>query len=94
MTNGRQKGKRGELEFARLCRDEGFDARRTAQYCGNSGEEADVVGLPGVHVEMKRVESLNVEKAMQQAVRDSAKGGQWQKIISEFKEAQQWKQEH
>ena len=32
MTNGKQKGKRGELEFARLCRSNGWEVRRTAQY--------------------------------------------------------------
>ena len=75
MTNGKRKGKNGELEFVRLCKAEGFSARRTAQYCGNTGDAADVVGLPGVHVEVKRVERLNIEDAMAQAVRDSAKSG-------------------
>ena len=28
MTNGKRKGKNGELEFARLCRDEGSAAWR------------------------------------------------------------------
>ena len=31
------------------------------------------MGLPGVHVEVKRVERLNVPEAMQQAVRDAAR---------------------
>lgn len=75
MTNGKQKGKRGELEFARLCRANGWEVRRTAQYCGNTGEAADVVGLPGVHVEVKRVERLNIDDAMSQARRDSKKSG-------------------
>lgn len=75
MTNGKQKGKRGELEFSRLCRANGWEVRRTAQYCGNTGEAADVVGLPGVHVEVKRVERLNIEDAMAQARRDSQKSG-------------------
>ena len=75
MTNGKRKGKNGELEFVRLCKAEGFTARRTAQYCGNTGNAADVTGLAGVHVEVKRVERLNVSDAMAQAVRDSAKSG-------------------
>ena len=75
MTNGKQKGKRGELEFSRLCRSHGWETRRTAQYCGNTGDAADVVGLPGVHVEVKRVERLNVDDAMAQARRDSQKSG-------------------
>ena len=72
--NSKAKGKRGELEFARLCREQGYDCRRTAQYCGNTGEAADVVGLPGIHVEVKRVERLNLEEAMNQARRDAKPG--------------------
>lgn len=69
--NSKAKGKRGELEFAHLCREHGYDCRRTAQYCGNTGDASDVVGLPGVHIEVKRVERLNIEQAMSQAVRDA-----------------------
>lgn len=69
--NSRRKGKAGELEFSRLCRAQGYSARRTAQYCGNTGEAADVVGLPGVHIEVKRVERLNLAEAMAQAARDA-----------------------
>ena len=35
------------------------------------GEVPDLVGLPGVHIEVKRVERLNVPEAMHQATRDS-----------------------
>ena len=35
------------------------------------GEIPDVLGLPGIHVEVKRVEKLNVGEAMEQAIRDS-----------------------
>ena len=72
--NSKRKGKIGELEFSRLCREQGYDCRRTAQYCGNTGEAADVTGLPGIHVEVKRVERLNVSEAMGQAVRDARPG--------------------
>lgn len=70
----KQKGKRGELEFARLCREHGYNARRTAQYCGNTGDASDVVGLPGIHVEVKRVERLNITEAMAQAKNDAKDG--------------------
>lgn len=69
--NSKQKGKRGEIEVARLCRSHGYDCRRTAQYCGNTGEASDVVGLPGIHIEVKRVERLNIEDAMSQAKSDA-----------------------
>ena len=73
MKNSRSKGKRGELELAAILREYGFDARRGQQYCGAAGD-ADVVGLPGVHIECKRVERLNIDAAMEQAVRDARPG--------------------
>jgi Holliday junction resolvase len=68
--NSREKGKAGEREFAGLCRDHGYDVRRTAQYAGKTEDAADVVGLPGIHVEVKRVERLVLDDAMDQAIRD------------------------
>lgn len=67
----REKGKRGEREFARLCQAQGYDAKRTAQHCGKNGGEADVKGLPGVHVEVKRVEKFDLYGAVDQAKRDA-----------------------
>lgn len=72
--NSKKKGARGEREFSRLCWEHGYDVRRTAQYCGKTGEAADVVGLPGIHVEVKRVERLELYSAMFQAIRDSRPG--------------------
>lgn len=70
MPNSREKGKRGELELSRLLRDYGYKTRRGQQYCGSNGD-ADVVGLPGIHIEAKRVEKLNLREAMEQAKRDA-----------------------
>lgn len=72
----RDKGKRGEREWAAFCRGQGYDdCRRTAQYCGQSGDAADITGLPGIHNEVKRVERLDLYGAMAQAVRDSTGSG-------------------
>ena len=72
--NSRTKGKRGELELSHeLTGLFGTDCRRSQQFCGGAGD-ADVVGLPGLHVEVKRVERLVIDNAMKQAVED-AKGG-------------------
>lgn len=67
--NSRQKGARGERELAKILRSYGYDSRRGQQYCGANGD-ADVVGLPGVHIECKRVERLNLYDAVDQAKRD------------------------
>lgn len=61
--------------LCRFLRDKGYqDARRTAQYCGNTGEAADVVGLPGIHIECKYVERINLRDALEQAKRDAPAG--------------------
>ena len=68
--NSRQKGAAGERELARKLRKFGFECRRGQQYSGANGD-ADVVGLPGIHIECKRVEKLNLYSAMEQSKRDS-----------------------
>ena len=68
----REKGKRGELELVHELQRLGFpDAHRSQQYCG-SASSADVLGLPGIHIECKRIEKLSLYNAYGQAVRDSA----------------------
>jgi Holliday junction resolvase len=90
--NSRQKGKAGELEFSRLCRDEGYDVRRTAQFCGKTGEAADVVGLPGIHVEVKRVERLDLQAAMDQSIRDADAAGNGEiPIVAHRRNHEKWK---
>lgn len=66
----REKGKRGEREFAAVCASKGFKARRGQQFCGSNGD-ADVVGLPGIHIECKRVEALNIYTAIAQSTHDA-----------------------
>lgn len=68
--NSRNKGAAGERELAAKLREYGYNCRRGQQYSGANGD-ADVVGLPGVHIECKRVEKLNLYDAMAQAVRDA-----------------------
>lgn len=71
--NSRQKGKRGELEAAKVLKTYGYETRRGQQFSGANGD-ADVVGLPGIHLEIKRVEKLNISKAMQQSIQDAKDG--------------------
>ena len=72
--NSRRKGAEGERSLAKKLKEYGYDCRRTVQYCGKSGEAADLVGLPGIHIECKRVERLNLEDAMSQSKRDAREG--------------------
>lgn len=74
-VNGKRKGKNGELELARKLREYGYDVRRSVQYNGKADEgQADLVGLPGVHIECKRTETLRLYDAVDQAKRDAATG--------------------
>ena len=68
--NSRRKGAEGERELANKLKDYGYSCRRGQQYCGANGD-ADVVGLDGIHIEVKRVERLNLYDAVDQARRDS-----------------------
>lgn len=70
MTNSRNKGAAGERELANILKEYGIEARRGQQYCGSNGD-ADVVGLDGYHIECKRVEKLNLYKAMEQSINDA-----------------------
>lgn len=71
--NSRQKGAVGEREIANILKGYGYDTRRGQQFSGLQGD-ADVVGLPGIHLEIKRVEKLNLHNAMEQSKRDAREG--------------------
>lgn len=86
--NSRQKGARGERELANILKDYGYETRRGQQFSGANGD-ADVVGLPGVHIECKRVEKLNVDAAMEQARRDAKEGEM--PVVMHRKDRQDWK---
>ena len=71
-VNGKRKGKNGELELARKLKEHGYKARRSVQYNGKEEEgQADLLGLPGIHIECKRTERLSLYEAISQAKRDS-----------------------
>jgi hypothetical protein len=71
--NSKRKGAKGERELAKVLRGYGYsEARRTQQYCGDNGD-ADLVGLPNIHIECKRVEKLNIYDAIDQAKSNSGK---------------------
>lgn len=72
----RDKGKRGELFVAHLLQEKGYDASRSAQHCGKTGQAADVIGLPGIHIEVKFVERMTLYPWMEQAIRDSEANGE------------------
>lgn len=64
-----RKGATGERELAAILQEHGYDCTRGGSL--TFGEVADITGLPGIHIEVKRVEKLNVVEAMEQSIRDS-----------------------
>ena len=74
-VNSKRKGAAGERELAHKLNEYGFETRRSVQYNGKADDgKADLVNLPGIHIECKRVERLNVSEAMTQAINDVKNG--------------------
>ena len=74
-VNSKQKGARFERELAKRFREYGYEARRTAQYCGNTGDASDVIGLNGIHIEAKHQEKMYLYDWVDQAKRDAEANG-------------------
>ena len=66
-----RKGAAGERELAAILADAGYTTERGG-FC--FGEKPDLVGLPGIHIECKRVEHLNLYDAVGQSARDAREG--------------------
>lgn len=61
----RDKGANGERELSNLLREQyGYETRRGMVFL----HQSDLIGLSGIHPEVKRVERLNIWEAMRQAV--------------------------
>ena len=65
----REKGAAGEREVAKLLNEAGFVTSRNARNGLSTDDLAHTI--PGIHIEVKRRERLNVSEAMQQALRDA-----------------------
>ena len=83
-----RKGRAGELELCQILKNYGYqvEAGRAQSY----GEVPDLSGLPGVHIEVKRVERLNVPEAMAQAIRDSEKFQDGRPVLFHRRNRQGW----
>lgn len=68
-----RKGADGERELRDILRQYGYNVERGGSQ--TYGTVPDLYGLPGVHVEVKRVERLNITEAMNQAERDAQRFG-------------------
>lgn len=84
-----RKGRRGELELCRVLAGYGYDMRpgRPASF----GEEPDIVGLPGIHIEVKRRENVDISTALKQATADAEKFGDGLPVVFTRGNRQNWR---
>ena len=73
MINSKNKGKVGEREFANLLKKHGFNARRGQQFKGTEDSPDIICECLPFHFEVKRVQKLNLDNAMDQARKDCGK---------------------
>ena len=89
MSKSQQrKGRGGELELVKLLNDYDIPARPGDPV--SFGSVPDVIGVAGIHCEVKRVEHLNIDNAMDQAVRDAEKFGDGMPTVFHRKNRRNW----
>lgn len=83
-----RKGADGERELADLLQQYGYQTVRSPSQ--NYGTAPDVTGLPGVHIECKRNEKLNLYQAMQQAIDDAVRFGDGMPVVFHRRNRKPW----
>ena len=85
--NSKAKGAKFERAVASMFREYGYEAHRSAQYKGNTGDAPDVEGnYYGIHIEAKFYKQIAVYNWMAQAKRDAAAEGKGNKPVVIMKE--------
>lgn len=71
--SSQRKGRAAEIELSRILQGYGYpvEAGRAQSY----GEVPDLTGLPGIHCEVKRCETLRLSEWLAQARRDADRFG-------------------
>ena len=87
-AHARRKGAAGEREAAAFLRENGFEARRGVQHAGGPNSPDLVHDIPGVHIEVKRVEALSLYKALAQAKGDAATGDM--PVVMHRRNSEEW----
>ena len=83
-----RKGANGERELSLILQGYGYATERGGSL--TYGTIPDIVGLPGIHIECKRVERLDLLAAMQQAQRDAARFGDGKPAVFHRKNRSEW----
>lgn len=88
MVNSKKKGSRGEREFSQFLKERGIEARRGQQYSGSPDSPDVISSLEHIHWEVKRVEALQIHKAMYQAKADA--GANQTPVVAYRKNREEW----
>lgn len=83
------KGRRAELELVRLFQSHGIPAEpgQAVSYGATPG----IVGVDGVHVEVKRRENVNLSAALEQAQQDAEQFGDGLPAVFHRKNREGWR---
>lgn len=84
-----RKGADGERELAAVLREYGYEIKRGGSM--SFGEVPDLVGLPGVHVEVKRCEQVRLSEWMQQAEADSKRFSDGMPVVFHRRSREGWR---
>lgn len=87
MVNSNNKGKRGEREFVKYLKEQGYQARRGQQYQGSPDSPDVISDLTHIHFEVKRTEKLQLDKSLKQATEDA---GDKIPVLAHKKNRGQW----
>ena len=84
-----RKGADGERELAVILREYGYTVERGGSM--SFGEVPDLVGLPGVHIEVKRCEQVRLSEWIQQAEKDSKRFCDGMPVVFHRRSREPWR---
>lgn len=83
------KGRRGEIELAHFLQAHGYPEAAPGAAL-NYGTQPDITGIPGLHIECKRHERLEIAKWYQQAQADAERMKDGRPAVIYRRNRQQW----
>lgn len=84
-----RKGRAGELELCRILSGFGYDVKPGVAV--SFGTTPDIVGLPGIHIEVKRRENTDIAAALKQASEDARRFGDGLPAVFTRGNRQRWR---
>lgn len=88
-AKSQRKGANAERELMGILREHGYDIRRGGSL--SFGEVPDLIGLDGVHIEVKRREAVNLAAALRQATADAERFRDGLPVVFHRSNREHWK---